>query len=77
MPVDTSSLKAFTDIDDRVKQMVLALPDFRVGDALHGQMVAKLQGAVPGDRRPALSFPRVRSLGATCCSRRGRGSTAR
>ena len=61
MPVDTSTLKAFTDIDDRVKQMVLALPDFRVGDALHGQMVAKLQGAVPGDEKTG-SFISSRSI---------------
>ena len=61
MPVDTSSLKTFTDIDDRVKQMVLALPDFRVGDALHGQMVAKLQGAVPGDEKTG-SFISSRSI---------------
>jgi hypothetical protein len=54
MTIDTTSLAGLTDIDDRVKQMALAMPDFRVGDALHSQMVAKVQAAVPGDEKTSL-----------------------
>ncbi|MCI0396763.1 MAG: lamin tail domain-containing protein [Chloroflexi bacterium] len=48
MPVDTTPLNNMTDIDDRVKQMVLAMPDFSIGDQVHTIFVNKLTGSTPG-----------------------------
>jgi hypothetical protein len=48
MTVDISPLSSMTTIDDRVKQMVLAMPDFSVGDQVHAIYVNRMSGATPG-----------------------------
>src|SRR5262249_4981734 len=45
---DLRALERFTSVDPKVKQMILALPDFRVGDQVHAVYVNKLKGSTPG-----------------------------
>lgn len=47
MPVAIEAL-ASVGVPDAVKQMLLALPDFSVGDRIHDAWVNRLEGATPG-----------------------------
>lgn len=55
MAVDTTPLNDMTAVDDRVKQMVLAMPDFSVGDQVHTIFVNKLAGSTPGQHTEEFS----------------------
>jgi hypothetical protein len=41
-------LSRMTTINANVKKMVVALPDFRVGDQVHAIFVNKVEGSLPG-----------------------------